>query len=303
MKDEWPTLALIVLCYVGFGTVTVLGGSDAGAASIICLAIILTLYSSLQHEVIHGHPFSSQALNDTLVFPAFALFVPYRRFKETHLAHHYDPNLTDPYEDPETNFIDAVRWNQMPLWRRGLHLLNTSLIGRMVLGPAISLTDFYVSDARQIEAGNRNILKDYALHGIGVALCLVWVLFMTEFAVWKYGLAAYGAMSILKIRTYLEHRAHERAAARSVIIEDQGPLAFLFLNNNYHAVHHAHPKVVWHRLPNLFERKRSHFLAMNEGYSYPNYLSVVRRHLIAPKDGPVHPLWSKDPEFTKARQN
>ena len=30
-------------------------------------------------------------------------------------------------------------------------------------------------------------------------------------------------------------------AARSVIIEDRGPLALLFLNNNFHAVHHAQP--------------------------------------------------------------
>ena len=50
-------------------------------------------------------------------------------------------------------------------------------------------------------------------------------------------------LSILRVRTFLEHQAHERAGARSVIIEDRGPLALIFLNNNYHAVHHAHPRL------------------------------------------------------------
>ena len=59
--------------------------------------------------------------------------------------------------------------------------------------------------------------------------------------VWAYLLAAYLGWSLLKIRTYLEHRAHEAARARTVVIESRGPLALLFLNNNFHVVHHMHP--------------------------------------------------------------
>jgi hypothetical protein len=43
--------------------------------------------------------------------------------------------------------------------------------------------------------------------------------------VWAYLLAAYLGWSLLKIRTYLEHRAHEAARARTVIIESRGPLS------------------------------------------------------------------------------
>lgn len=301
MKSESPTILLIASCYVGFACLTAWAGETGGPLFILGLAVILTLYSSLQHEVIHGHPFRSQSLNDILVFPAFGLFVPYLRFKDTHLAHHHDPNLTDPYEDPETNFLDLAVWNKLPIWQRGLHMLNASLLGRIVLGPAMSLMAFYGSDLRQILSGNRRILKSYLYHVLGVTPCVIWIVAFTNFQLWKYVLACYLAMSILKIRTYLEHRAHTRAAARSVIIEDRGPLAFLFLNNNYHAVHHAHPKVVWHKLPALFDRKRDRFLAMNDSYSYPSYVDVIRKHLVQPKDGPVHPLWSSDPMLLNAQ--
>jgi fatty acid desaturase len=40
--------------------------------------------------------------------------VPYLRFRDTHLAHHHDPNLTDPYDDPESNFQDPAVWARTP---------------------------------------------------------------------------------------------------------------------------------------------------------------------------------------------
>ena len=77
----------------------------------------------------------------------------------------------------------------------------------------------------------------------------LWLLAVGAMPVWAYLLAAYLGWSLLKIRTFLEHRAHEAARARTVIIEDRGPLALLFLNNNFHVVHHMHPGVPWYRLP------------------------------------------------------
>jgi fatty acid desaturase len=108
--------------------------------------------------------------------------------------------------------------------------------------------------------------------------------------VWAYGLAAYLALSILKVRTFLEHRAHEKAAGRSVIIEDRGPFSLLFLNNNLHAVHHAHPRVAWYDLPGLYAARREHFLAKNRGYRYRSYAEVFARHFLAAKDPVPHPL-------------
>jgi len=71
---------------------------------------------------------------------------------------------------------------------------------------------------------------------------------------WAYVIAAYLGLSVLKIRTFLENSAHDRSSGRTVVIEGRGPLALLFLNNNYHVVHHMHPKVAWYALPDMLRK-------------------------------------------------
>jgi len=78
-----------------------------------------------------------------------------------------------------------------------------------------------------------------------------------------------------------------------VIIEDRGLLALLFLNNNFHVVHHMHPKVPWYRLPALYRERRAHYLERNDGYRYASYREVFARHLLRAKDPVPHPLWPK----------
>ncbi len=108
--------------------------------------------------------------------------------------------------------------------------------------------------------------------------------------VWAYLLSAYAGMSILKIRTFLEHRAHDLARGRTVVVEGGWLLPFLFLNNNLHVVHHAKPGVAWYRLPALYAANREEFLRRNEGYRYASYGEIFRRHFLTPKDPVPHPL-------------
>jgi fatty acid desaturase len=147
------------------------------------------------------------------------------------------------------------------------------------------------ADLRAIRGGDRQVLRGWLLHVPGTALVLVAV-WASPLPVWAYLLACYGALSLLKIRTFLEHQAHERARGRTVIIEDRGPLAFLFLNNNFHVVHHMHPKVPWYALPALYAARQSRFLACNDGYRYRSYAEVFRAHFWRAKDPVPHPLWS-----------
>ena len=78
--------------------------------AVFVTAIAIAQFSSLQHEVLHGHPFRSRWLSEAAVFPGVTIYIPYLRFKETHLAHHHDPILTDPYDDPESNYVDPNVW-------------------------------------------------------------------------------------------------------------------------------------------------------------------------------------------------
>jgi fatty acid desaturase len=149
---------------------------------------------------------------------------------------------------------------------------------------------FLRDDFRAARAGDLAVIRAWALHGIGLVPVLLWLAMLGTVPAWAYGLACYGALSVLKIRTFLEHQAHLRARGRTVIIEDRGPLAFLFLNNNFHAVHHAHPGVPWYALPRLYAARRAEFLQRNLGYRYASYGEVMRRYLFRPKDPVAHPF-------------
>lgn len=287
---EAPTLALLALTYAVFAAGTLLWPVSA-LLSILLSAVAIAQYSSLQHEVLHGHPFRNQYLNDALVFPALTLFVPYLRFKDSHLQHHYDPNLTDPYDDPESNYLDPAVWSRLPRALQKLLRLNNTLLGRMILGPAIGIWTFSAPDFALMRAGNRRILQAWALHVLGLALVLLWLWGATGMPVWGWVIAAYIAYGLLKIRTYLEHRAHAAFRARTVIIEDRGPLALLFLNNNLHVVHHCHPAVPWYHLPRLYAEKGEHYRRRNEAYVYASYGEIFRRYLFKAKDPVPHPIW------------
>lgn len=286
---EWPTLALMVVCYGLWAGATWFAASISLWIAIPLLAAVLALHSSLQHEVLHGHPFNNTRLNEAIVFPALGLAIPYERFRDTHLAHHRNELLTDPYDDPESNYLDPRVWRALPAWRRRLLSFNNTLIGRMLIGPALGMVSFVASDIRLARGGDRSISRAWLLHLLGVVPVLLWVSAST-IPLWAYITSAYLGLSILKIRTFLEHRADERVAGRSVIVEDRGPLALLFLNNNFHAVHHAHPQVSWYKLPPLYRSRRDVFLKRNGDYRYSSYFAIFREHFLRAKDPVPHPL-------------
>ena len=285
---EWGTFALILACY-GLWLALLFAPLPVWIAAVL-LVPVLTLQSSLTHEVLHGHPFRSRALNEALMALPLTLCIPYGRFRDLHLAHHTDARLTDPYDDPESNYLDPGVWAGLPRWKRTVYAVNNTLLGRILLGPAIGQLRFMAQDWTQRR--DRAVWLAWALHlpGLIAVLALVAV---APLPVWAYLPAAYAALGVLKIRTFLEHRAHVATRARTVIIEDRGPLAFLFLNNNLHVVHHMNPAAPWHRLPALYRAGRDRYLACNEGYLFRSYGEVFRRYLIKPKDPVAHPLWHR----------
>lgn len=288
-RTEWPTLAVLTGCYV----VWALGVTQADTLGWIAypiIAVSITQFSSLQHEILHGHPTDSALINEALAFPAVTLFTPYQRFRDLHLSHHNTSNLTDPLEDPESWYLDPADWDRQPAWARILLNFNNSLSGRVLLGPALSLSRFWISDFRAMLAGEGRVLRAWALHAAGLLLVGGFVARFGTISAVGYVATAYAGMSLLMIRTFLEHRAHDAVGGRSVIIEDRGPLSLLFLNNNLHAVHHAFPSRPWYQLPRLYRRQRERFLKRNRGYLFPSYLTVFRRYGLRRKEPVAHPL-------------
>lgn len=290
---EWPTLCLLVLCYALWGL-----GTSVVAGLFLPLGMVLVtpaavLHSSLSHEALHGHPFRQRARNEALVFPALTLLIPYQRFRDTHLAHHHDAILTDPYDDPESNYLDLDVWERLPAPARAVLSFNNRLIGRLLIGPLVGQAAFMAADWRAIRGGDRAVLRGWLWHIPALALVVLWMGALGQMPLWAFLLSTYAALSVLKIRTFLEHQAHLRARGRTVIIEDRGLLALLFLNNNLHVVHHMHPKLPWYRLPKLYFGNRARYLACNDGYMFPSYGEVFRRYLFKAKDTVPHPLWRR----------
>ncbi|WP_413719890.1 fatty acid desaturase [Silicimonas sp. MF1-12-2] len=290
---EWPTLAFLLMTYAVWAAATVWLATVSMPLAVVVAALAIAQHSSLQHEMMHGHPFRDPRLNAALVFPALILVIPYLRFRDTHLAHHQDSRLTDPYDDPESNYLDAGAWERLPAWGQRLLNLNNTLAGRMVLGPVIGTLVFLMSEVRTAQSDAR-VLRGWLWHAPMVLPVIVWVLW-SPMPFWAYALAVYLALALLRIRTFLEHQAHEQARARSVIIEDRGPLALLFLNNNLHVVHHMHPRVPWYRLPALYRENAVRYRRVNEGYVFRSYAEVFRRYFLSQKDPVPHPLWRRRP--------
>ncbi|MEL7300287.1 MAG: fatty acid desaturase [Pseudomonadota bacterium] len=282
---EWPTLALFALVYGGIAAAL---HAPVGLA-IPALAVLIALHCSLQHEAIHGHPFRNRWLNAALAWPPLTLAIPYLRFYDTHLAHHRDARLTDPLDDPEANYLDAGAWERLPASARAILSFNNTLAGRMLIGPVVGQVLFMAGDLRALTP---RVILGWALHVPAVAAVL-WVVTLAPLPLWAYLVAAYGGLSLLKIRTFCEHQAHEQAGGRSVIIEDRGPLSLLFLNNNLHVVHHLHPGVPWYDLPGQFARNRATYLETNAHYRFASYGEVFRRHFLRAKDPVPHPLWRR----------
>jgi fatty acid desaturase len=286
---EWVTLGVLGGCYaawtIGLFLVPLW-------LAIPVVAVAVALHSSLTHEAIHGHPTRWPLVNAILLLPALTLVIPYLRFQDLHLAHHQDEVLTDPYDDPESNFLDPAVWARLSPLKQAVLRANNTLAGRILLGPLLGTASFIAADIRAIRTGDRRAALGWLLHIPGLLLAL-WIVTAAPMPVWAYLVAVYLGLGLLRIRTFLEHRAHEKARGRTVVIEDRGPLAFLFLNNNLHVVHHMHPRVAWYKLPALYRARADHYLARNDGYHYTSYAEVFRRHFLRAKDPVPHPLWKR----------
>ena len=67
----------------------------------------------------------------------------------------------------------------------------------------------------------------------------------------------------------------------------------LFLNNNYHLVHHEQPGLPWYRIPAEYRRRREEWQARNANYCYRGYWRIILQYLFWPKESPVSDVISE----------
>ncbi len=286
---EWPTVVLAALIYGGWLGVTALFQTLPTWLLVPLAAWLIAWHMSLQHEVLHGHPTSSQRLNDLLAFPPLSLWLPYARYREYHLSHHRGGNLTDPTDDPESYYVTrASLYRRSGLHRTLLHVSNT-LAGRLLLGPPRAMAGFLGPELGRLLAGDRAAWRIWLPHLVGVGVILFWLHARHIGLVQYFAVFIYPGLALSLVRSFAEHRAAARLAHRTAVVENAPLLGLLFLHNNLHVVHHLRPGLPWYRIPAYYRAHRDVLLRQNGGLVYDGYGEIFRRYLFTQHDRPDHP--------------
>ncbi|MDQ7976362.1 fatty acid desaturase [Paraburkholderia sp. SARCC-3016] len=301
-RSEWPTWLVIVAIYAGwFGAAT--HARELGMpVTIALLALFGAWYLSLQHELLHGHPTRSPLINGLIGFMPLAVWLPYRVYRELHLRHHDDPHLTRPEHDPESYFVSPDAWNRAgPILRACLTARNT-FVGRVLLGPAFSLAATASGAARKLVKRDFSDVPAWLAHGAALAALTTWLARDCGISPWLFiAGAGYPALALNAIRSFHEHRGADAYEHRSVINEAAWYWRLLFLNNNYHAVHHDLPGLPWFALRRIYRERRTDYLLRNGGFLVHGYGDWLASYAAKPVTHPVHAIAQTGAASTRRR--
>jgi fatty acid desaturase len=95
-------------------------------------------------------------------------------------------------------------------------------------------------------------------------------------------------MALTHVRSYAEHCAEAAPRLRTRVVETNALWSLLFLNNNLHIAHHAHPQLAWYRLPRTWRQMRGS--VPEPGLIFAGYRQVMRRYLFRPYITAEHPF-------------
>src|SRR6185369_5586070 len=115
---EWPTVVLVPFVYAAWLALTWFHEALPLWLWFPLAAWISAWWGSAQHEMVHGHPTRSRPVNTALATPPFWLWLPFERYRASHLDHHRDEQLTDPVADPETRYWAPEEWRALGLTGR-----------------------------------------------------------------------------------------------------------------------------------------------------------------------------------------
>lgn len=288
---EWPTWCLMAVIYGGFAALTYYHQRIPVWLLALLGGWFVCWHSQLQHECIHGHPTRWQWLNDLLVLPSLWLWLPYPIYAESHRRHHATLDLTIPGLDPESFYWAANSWRQAGAFARSIASINQTLCGRMLLGPLLSVLALIKAELGLLARGDFRHLGHWIMHVLAMAPLLYWLVAVCEISLLKYLLCfALPGTSLALVRSFCEHVPARSRAERTRTVEDNGPLAWLFLFNNLHVLHHRRPEIPWYALAAIYAANGSGYLRQGGTTPIASYGEVFRRYFWRTKDSPVSPI-------------
>lgn len=284
---EGPTWVLAAVIYLSWGLLVWHFDALPLWLALPAGAWLLAWHGSLQHEAVHGHPTPIIWLNSIVAGVPLSLWMPYAIYRQSHLQHHRTQVLTNPQHDPESFYLTGEQWRRAGRLKRWLLVANNTLLGRLTLGPGITIWRYWHGELGAMLTGDFRHWRILATHVALVGLVLVVVGGVAGMAIGFYLVMVYGGLSLTLMRSFLEHKPAARQQDRTAIVEAGPVWRLLFLNNNLHVLHHKQPGLPWYALGRAYKADRDNLRESNGGYCFAGYGEVARRYLVTPKDHPV----------------
>lgn len=286
---EWPTVLLLAVTFGAWLALTAAYGHLPAWLVLPPLVVLLTFHSSLQHEIVHGHPTRWHAVNRALGMVPLAFWLPFVRYRQTHLVHHVNDRLTDPLDDPESRYYAPEEWERMRPLSRFAARAQQTLAGWILIGSFWRVGRFLATELAGCLRGERGLRAIWAEHLLWCVPVAAWLV-GNGWPLWLYAVAVVvPSNGLLLVRSYCEHRANPTVGQRTAIVEDSWLFGPLFLFNNLHALHHEDPGLPWYRYLPRYRERRAALVAANGGLVYRSYLEVAARFLFRPHDALQHP--------------
>jgi fatty acid desaturase len=286
-RAEWRTLLVVAAVY-GLTVLTVVRYEVLTPwLAIPMLGVLGAWHLSMQHEVLHGHPFKNQFINDAIGGIPVTLWIPYLAFKKDHHEHHLS-DLTNPALDNESYYVSQEQWDKAGRIRHAAWTANRTILFRMFVWTIVSTITYVLSVLKRAVRNEKSDRLAVMLHIIGVAF-VVYLVSLSSMPLWQFALGTvYGGRILNAIRPFPEHKYQSGVETRTAMIMAGRFMSLLMLNNNLHVAHHEEPGVPWYQYDKLMQRVNAVQRARDAGVLYEGgYAEIFRRFSFTPVDSPV----------------
>ena len=287
---EIPTWLLIVSVYGGWFATVFYWHQLGPWLGTPLLVWFTTWYMSLQHELIHGHPTRKPWLNQLIGTLPLAVWYPYGLYRDTHLQHHRNEHLTLPGDDPEAYYFSRASWESLSPAMKAVVRLRNTLPGRMLIGPLLDIVSTLTGALIAVLRGEWRTVGMWLIHGALLVVVFSGMAQRGLSPLYFIFAVSYPALSLTKVRSFFEHRAEHAPQARSTLNEAGFLWRLLFLNLNYHLVHHDLPGVPWYALRQIYVSDREAYIQRSGGFVVHGYRQWFRDHTQTPVDVEAHPF-------------
>ena len=286
---DWRTLVIAVLVYGGWLATVFLHKQMPWWATFALLTWFGAWHLSLQHELVHGHPFRNSKLNAALASLSLTMWVPFLSFKRDHISHH-NTTLTHPELDTESYYSMPERWQHSGRFLRSIYWANRTIAFRLTVWSVFSTVQYFFADAWRAIRNVDNARSAWALHIPGLIAVTYIVNNLAGMSMIEYLIGGvFASHSLNMMRSFAEHKTIGDESTRTAIIDAGRVMSLLMLNNNLHIAHHDEPSAPWYKVPEVAERLNAFERAQKIDALYKGgYGELLRRFTFKPYDQPVY---------------